>query len=307
MQRNTDSRKPGGAQKPEERKKNQTPKTLRTRPEGRPKNQTPKGESAIERVPSPIHAPNELEEEIKEKVEIVSPESVNQQVQELKRQMMQELEVVNGKLAEEMEKSKKMENKVVSLQNELESVRYSRSSRENSERGSHDRYCVEPDKEYSPGIWRYAAPILSQTNLLKLGQREKVALSPSMGEEVEELEERAEGSPEMPHNKRSMRKSQSEMREFRQPKRIYNSPSGSSPNFSAHSEGSNSSSNSSTIGDFENETIYMPKTPRKNKEPRKRGKMRYHNDDNLFHRMSVENLVQGNTSDKYMDIKWSDL
>jgi len=55
----------------------------------------------------------------------------------------------------------------------------------------------------------------------------------------------------------------------------------------------------------------MPKTPKKGKEVRKRGKLKYHQEDNLFRRMSVDNLVRGDkllriTSDKYMDIKWSD-
>ena len=102
------------------------------------------------------------------------------------------------------------------------------------------------------------------------------------------------------------------MRQFKQPKRIYNSPSDSSPSSSAHSEESESSSNSSTVGDFENETIYMPKTPKRRTEVQERGKLKYHHEDNLFRRMSVENLVRGDkilriTSDKYMDIKWSDL
>ena len=318
MQRNIDNRKPeggpktdGSRTKPEERRKNQTPKTLRTKPEGTKKNQTPKGESAIERVPSPTQAPNGLEEEIKEKEENVSPESVNQQLQELKGQMMKELK---GQMMQELESVKEkhakeissMETKVIGLQHELESVKASRSSCGSSERGSENRVKdglarsnsshlgnFDRDSEYS------SSRMLSRSSLLKLSKLQA----------EEECEK--EKSIGIPYYKGS-RRADSEMRQFKQPKRIYNSPSDSSPSSSAHSEESESSSNSSTVGDFENETIYMPKTPKRRTEVQKRGKLKYHHEDNLFRRMSVENLVRGDkilriTSDKYMDIKWSDL
>ena len=181
MQRNIDNRKPeggpktdGSRTKPEERRKYQTPKTLRTKPEGTKKNQTPKGESAIERVPSPTQAPNGLEEEIKEKEENVSPESANQQLQELKGQMMQELESVKEKHAKEISS---METKVIGLQHELESVKASRSSCGSSERGSENRVRdglarsnsshlgnFDRDSEYS------SSRMLSRSSLLKLSK-----------------------------------------------------------------------------------------------------------------------------------------
>ena len=83
------------------------------------------------------------------------------------------------------------------------------------------------------------------------------------------------------------------------------SPSGSSEGSSGEA------SEISSIGEFDAEMMYMPKSERKNDAASKKYKLKYSLEDNIFRRMSLDNRSRGDkllriTSDKYLDIQWSD-